>query len=130
MLRRRNASILARLWGGLEALRIPSPAADIHHAYYKFYVYVVPERLKAGWSRDRLLAEVTKRGVPCFQGSCSEIYRERAFLGASWAPGEFLEKARQLGETSLMFLVHPTLSESYIRQAGEIVATVVTEATD
>ena len=46
------------------------------HAQYKCYVYVRPERLAEGWSRDRIAADINARGVPvpCYQGSCSEVY--------------------------------------------------------
>lgn len=80
------------------------------HANYKFYCYVRPERLASGWSRDRIVEEITAQDVPCFQGSCSEVYLERAFDGTPWRPEARLPTARELGETSLMFLVHPTLT--------------------
>lgn len=55
--------------------------------------------------------EISDEGIPCFSGSCSEIYLEKAFEGTPSQLRQRLEVARQLGETSLMFLVHPTLSE-------------------
>ncbi|MCU0189063.1 hypothetical protein, partial [Citrobacter freundii] len=45
---------------------------------------------------------------------CSEVYLEHAFDGTPWRPGKRLENAQQLGDTSLMFLVHPTLSQDSI----------------
>ena len=89
------------------------------HACYKFYAYVRPENLADGWSRDRIISEIAASGVPIYQGSCSEVYLEKAFDGTDWRPKSRLAVARQLGETSLMFLVHPTLT------AGEIEKTVV-----
>ncbi len=80
------------------------------HAHYKCYVYVQPERLAALWSRDRIVAEITALGVPCFQGSCSEVYLEKAFDNTGWRPAPRLAVAQALGETSLMFVVHPTLT--------------------
>lgn len=91
-------------------VRAPRPAPHLTHAYYRMYAYVRPEGLGAGWSRDRIMAELTSRGVPCFSGSCSEVYLERAFEGTASRPHERLPVARRLGETSLMFLVHPTLT--------------------
>jgi dTDP-4-amino-4,6-dideoxygalactose transaminase len=55
-----------------EYLRVPVLASDIEHAWYKFYVFVKPENLPPGWSRDRIMNEISDRGVPCFSGSCSE----------------------------------------------------------
>jgi len=51
-------------------------------------------------------------GIPWGSGSCSEIYLEKAFEGNGLRPAERLPVARKLGETSLMFKVHPTLTES------------------
>jgi dTDP-4-amino-4,6-dideoxygalactose transaminase len=127
--RRRNAAILAERLGALPALRIPPVPARMYHAYYKFYAYVRPRALRAGWSRDRLLAEIAEQGVPCFSGSCPEIYRERAFENTRWAPAERLPVAAELGETSLMFLVHPTLEEDHLHRVCDAVERVVAAGT-
>ncbi len=109
-LRRRNANILSQRFSALPALRVTIPPEEISHAYYKYYVFLRPEWLRDGWSRDHLLQAVVAEGIPCFSGSCSEIYLEKAFP-KDMRPAQRLQVARQLGETSLMFLVHPTLSE-------------------
>jgi len=95
------------------------------HAQYKCYAYVNPERLAEGWSRDRIAAEINARGVPCYQGSCSEVYLERAFDDTGWRPAERLPVARALGETSLMWLVHPTLTAAEIDQTCKVVDEVL-----
>lgn len=95
------------------------------HAQYKCYAYVNPERLAEGWSRDRIAAEINARGVPCYQGSCSEVYLEKAFDDTGWRPAERLPVARALGETSLMFLVHPTLTAAEIDQTCKVVDEVL-----
>ena len=95
-------------------VRLVDVPADLVHAEYKHYLFVVPENLAEGWNRDRLVAEISSRGVPCMQGSCSEVYLEKAFDGTSWRPAKRLKNAKELGETSLMFLVHPTLTKSEI----------------
>ncbi|MBU0646700.1 aminotransferase, partial [Patescibacteria group bacterium] len=66
--------------------------------------------LKSDWSRDRIMTALMAEGIPCGSGSCSEIYLEKAFDQDALRPKERLPVARQLGETSLMFMVHPTLS--------------------
>jgi dTDP-4-amino-4,6-dideoxygalactose transaminase len=99
------------------------------HAYYKLYVFVRPENLADGWSRDRIIDEITVRGVPCYVGSCSEVYLEKAFDNTGWRPKQRLPVAKELGETSLMFLVHPTLTESEIRRTQEVIREVLAKAT-
>ena len=110
------------------ALRVPDVPAHAGHAHYKCYVYVRPAQLKDGWSRDRIAAEVNALGVPCFQGSCSEVYLEKAFDGSGFAPKERLPVAKELGETSLMFLVHPTLTQAEVDQTCAAIAQVLQQA--
>jgi dTDP-4-amino-4,6-dideoxygalactose transaminase len=109
-IRRRNADILLRGLSPMRALRLPKPPEEIGHSHYKYYAFARPEGLREGWSRDRIMSAIQAEGVPCFSGSCSEIYLEKAFP-ESIRPSQRFEAARELGETSLMFLVHPTLSE-------------------
>jgi dTDP-4-amino-4,6-dideoxygalactose transaminase len=98
------------------------------HAQYKCYVYVAQDQLKDGWTRDRIVDSITALGVPCYQGSCSEVYLERAFHGTGWAPPGRLPVARDLGETSLMFLVHPTLVPADLEATRTAIRTVMREA--
>jgi len=98
------------------------------HAHYKHYAYIQPENLPADWSRDRIVNEMTARGIPCFQGSCSEVYLEKAFDGTGWRPREPLSNARDLGENSLMFLVHPTLTPDDMQRMTRVIGEVLQEA--
>ncbi|HZF15711.1 MAG TPA: DegT/DnrJ/EryC1/StrS aminotransferase family protein [Steroidobacteraceae bacterium] len=128
-LRARNATKLAETCRRFSVVRVPQVPADIVHAYYRFYAFVRPENLLAGWTRDRIVAEIVARGVPCFQGSCSEIYLEQAFERTDFRPAERLPTARELGETSLSFLVHPTLSEADVKLTCDAINDVLTRAT-
>lgn len=127
--RARNAAILADRLGRLEALRVPLPPEGFRHAWYKFYCFVRPEALEEGWSRDRIMEEVAARGVACFSGACPEIYREKAMAERGFAPPAPLPVARELGHTSLMLLVHPTLDEAAMHRTADVVEAVVREAT-
>jgi len=98
------------------------------HAAYKCYVFVETDQLKSGWDRDKIIEEITNLGVPCFSGSCSEVYLEEAFTESGLCPTERLPVARKLGETSLMFLVHPTLSESEILLTCQAINIVMEQA--
>lgn len=126
--RARNAQVLIDGLNVLACLRVPVPPAHSQHAWYKFYCYVRPDRLRSGWTRDRLMLEISARGVPCFAGSCSELYLERAFLNHGFGPRERLPIARELGETSLMFLVHPTLTVEDMQWMCDQIREVVGEA--
>jgi dTDP-4-amino-4,6-dideoxygalactose transaminase len=113
----------------LPGLRVPLIPEDVRHAAYKCYVFVDPSRLKPDWSRDRIQTEISELGVPCFSGTCSEVYLERAFDNTGWRPESRLPVARELGETSLMFLVHPTLKKSEIDKTCDVLAQVMALAT-
>ncbi len=103
-------------------------ATGCAHAYYKFYAYVRPDNLAQGWNRDRIIDAINAQGVPCYQGSCSEVYLEKAFDGTGWRPVERRAVARELGEASLMFLVHPTLMPEEINKMCDVVAQVLKKA--
>jgi len=127
-IRRSFAEDLQSCFRSIPGLRVTTPSDDYQHSYYKYYVFVRPEMLREGWTRDRILKEITFEGIQCFQGSCSEIYLERAFP-PEWRPERPLPVARELGETSLMFLVHPTLSSEYIAKTCDVVVNVMQSAT-
>jgi dTDP-4-amino-4,6-dideoxygalactose transaminase len=115
--------------GPLRVPRFPtSHRSESVHAWYKYYAYARPENLADGWSRDRIIESINDRGVPCYSGSCPEVYLEKAFDGTGWRPEERLPVARELGETSLMWLVHPTLTEVEVRETCEVTASVLAEA--
>jgi len=106
----------------------PDMGNDSRHAYYKFYAYVRPENLAQGWSRDRIVNEIVSNSVPCYQGSCSEVYLERAFDDTGLRPPMPLPTAHELGETSLMFLVHPTLTAEEVIKTADVVGKVLSAA--
>ena len=111
-----------------EGLRVPELPNYIEHAFYKCYCFVRPEKLAQGWDRDRIAAELNALGVPCFSGSCSEVYMEKAFDNTGYRPETRLPMAKQLGETSLMFLVHPTLKQTEIDKACQAIKNVMEQA--
>ena len=126
--RRANAARLREALQDCAGLRIPQPGSAAHHAYYRFYAFVEPASLKAAWTRARVISEIAAQGVPCFEGSCSEVYLEHAFEGSASRPTKRLPVARELGETSLTFLVHPTLTVEHMARVGEVVRSVLAAA--
>lgn len=137
--RNANANALASACARHRSVRVPEfrcgpdclpgcTTGGCVHAQYKFYAYVCREHLVPGWSRDRIIDEINREGVPCYQGSCSEVYLEKAFDDTGWRPSERLPVARSLGDDSLMFLVHPTLTESEVAKTCEVIDSVLTQA--
>jgi dTDP-4-amino-4,6-dideoxygalactose transaminase len=141
-MRAANAKAIKEACASFKALRVPvfqcntktcaetcvsacAESSGCMHANYKFYAYINPVELNDGWTRDKVIDAINAEGVPCFQGSCSEVYLEKAFDGTSWRPERRLSTAQQLGETSLMFLVHPTLTEADIQKTCNAITQVM-----
>ena len=120
-----NAKRILAAFADSPYFKVHYPNDDYTHANYKCYVQVNLEQLPEGWSRDRIMQEINALGVPCFSGSCSEVYLEHAFDGTAWRPKQHLVNAQQLGETSLMFLVHPTLSDVSIDKTVTTIEQVI-----
>ncbi|WP_018011462.1 DegT/DnrJ/EryC1/StrS aminotransferase family protein [Sinorhizobium medicae] len=127
-IRAHNAAILARAAEEIGALRTPLPPRGTQHAWYRFYTFLRPERLRPDWTRDRIIAEMNGAGVACFSGSCSEIYLEKAFTDAGMAPPQRLPNARELGETSLAFLVDPAHDTAAMEKAAHVLREVLARA--
>jgi dTDP-4-amino-4,6-dideoxygalactose transaminase len=127
--RTKNAHRLIDTLSNYPSIRVPVPDADIRHAYYRLYAFVVPEHLRDGWDRDRIMVEINELGIPCFIGSCPEIYNEKAFERAGLKPETPLPNAKALGPVSLAFLVHPTLTDDDLDRSCEAIETVLDQAT-
>ncbi|RUR28306.1 DegT/DnrJ/EryC1/StrS aminotransferase family protein [Vreelandella andesensis] len=132
--RQTNAQRIWKAAVDCPALRVPVFCSDIvsetsnqntQHGAYKCYVFIDPQQLGPSWDRDRILNEINLRGVPCFSGSCSEVYLEKAFVNAGWQPQSSLPVARELGQTSLMFLCHPTLTQGEIDKTCQVLNDVM-----
>jgi dTDP-4-amino-4,6-dideoxygalactose transaminase len=127
--RRRHAAWLDERLDRLPQLRVTTPPHHAGHGYYKYYVFLRPECLRAGWSRDRFARAVQAERIPCGSGACSEIYLEKVFEDSPWRLPRRLPVARELGRTSLMLLVHPTLSKRDVQDTCRAVEKVACKAT-
>ena len=125
--RRQNVEALNQAFAGIEGIRLTIPDNQAFHACYKYYFFIEPDKLRGGWDRDRVVAEIHQGGAPCFSGSCPEIYREEAFVGlyGHLAP---LPVAKELGETSVMMNVHPGITLDVIGECAEVVLGVMKQA--
>lgn len=126
--RQAYAALIDEAVADLDVVRRVKVPSDVLHAEYKHYLFVEQECLAEGWTRDRIVETITERGVPAFQGSCSEVYLEKAFDNTSWRPKESLPNAKLLGETSLMFLVHPTLTRQELLKTTDVIRAVLQQA--
>jgi len=122
--RQAYAAELDKAAASFNCIRLVEVPEYCEHAEYKHYMFIKPEQLAEGWDRDRIVNEIVARGVPCFQGSCSEVYLEKAFDNTPWRPTKRLPNAVELGERSLMFLVHPTLTESEVAKTTQVMKDV------
>ncbi len=127
-IRNRNAHILNKHFKDHPGLRVTLPDAALTHAYYKYYVFIRPENLQEGWTRDRIIQEVNAAGVTCMVGSCSDIQLEKAFHIAFDGKISSMPNAKTIGETCLMFLVDPTQSDANIQVAAQALLNVLESA--
>ena len=124
--RSKNANDILKLCKKFpKSLRVIMPPEYIEHAWYKCYVFVKPEGLKETWSRDLIIEEINKIDTPCFSGSCPEVYLEKAFEKTNFRPKERLPVSKELGDTSLMFLVHPSLTDEEINLTCSAISKVM-----
>lgn len=123
--RQANAERIHTAFQQFASVRVPYVPADLLHAYYKYYVFVEPENLADGWTRDRIVNEISARGVPCMLGTCPEVYLEKAFDNTDYRPVNRLKVAHELGETSMMFLVHPTLTAQDMDETCRVIEEVL-----
>ncbi|MCW0212441.1 MAG: DegT/DnrJ/EryC1/StrS aminotransferase family protein [Pseudonocardia sp.] len=126
--RRAHAAVLRDRLGDIPSLRLPPVVAGAEPAYYRFYLHVRDELLAPGWDRDRIAAAIRAEGIPCANGGCTEIHRERAFDSVG-RPDRPLPVAAELGRTSLALLVHPTLGAADIADSADAVEKVMYAAT-
>ncbi|RYU61833.1 DegT/DnrJ/EryC1/StrS family aminotransferase [Aliivibrio finisterrensis] len=123
--RQLNSKAIDNAVSDLNVVRTVLVPDYIKHAEYKHYLFVQPENLKEGWTRDTIIDAILEQGVPVYQGSCSEVYLEKAFDNSPWRPKERLKNAVVLGETSLMFLVHPTLTTEELDKTCQVIRDVL-----
>jgi dTDP-4-amino-4,6-dideoxygalactose transaminase len=123
--RRRHARLLDSELEDVPGLVLRPQPPSHGRAYYKYYAFIDPAKLAPGWNRQRIIEAVTAEGIPCAEGSCSEMYLEKAFADANLAPAERRHVARALGETSLMLMVHPTMRERDVLDTAAAISKVM-----
>ena len=115
-----NANYIWNIAKKCKGLRVAVIPEYIEHAAYKCYVFVEG----SVEMRDKMIAQINEKGVPCYTGACPEVYLEKAFDNTDFKPKKRLVNAKKLGETSLMFLVHPTLTKEEIQKTCDVLTEV------
>ena len=119
-------------------IRLTLPPEHIEHAYYKYHVFIKAEELEEGWDRDRIMKAIAAEGVICQFGITWGIGEEQGWENAQLVGTQEVRNLRlkshlpadyELGMTSLMFQVHPTLDDQAIKDTIEAVKKVMSVAT-
>lgn len=134
--RREFAGWYEKAFKTIPGLRVPIPKEDVYHSYYKYYVFINQTLLKKSWNRTAIINALNELDIPCNTGVCPELYREKAFKTCKYKihggkrdkSGPYLPVAKQLGETSIMFMVHPTLKPESVHYILDQVAFVMGKA--
>jgi dTDP-4-amino-4,6-dideoxygalactose transaminase len=134
--RRFFADLLTSGFKNIPGLRVAEPSPDIYHSYYKYYVFINQDELKENWNRSIIVEALNKKNIPCNTGICPEIYMEKAFesypfkISSAESNNKIsrLPHSKQLGETSIAFLVHHTLSIKAIHYVIDQVKMVLEKA--
>jgi hypothetical protein len=112
----------------IEGIRTTEPPHDVRHSYYKYYAFIEPERLKPKWNRDRIVKMLVQQGFFAQPGSCSEVYRERSFKRAKMQPPSRHPVARELGKTSFLTLVDPTVTPDLLERLSAALEVIMDQA--
>ena len=122
--RTKNALFLADLLDAIPGVRVPRPAEDETHAYYRLYARLDLDLLSRDWDRDRVIAEMKALGVPGSMGSSAEVYRELAFRTGEAKPKAVLSGAIARGRDAVAFLVHPGSGQLFLERQARALAQV------
>ncbi len=113
-LRQKNAQQIKVVLKKFDWLEIQEPSGDIKSAYYRQYAVVRDDAVLGGLHgeklRDALVHAMNQALVPCFVGSCSEIYREVVFVEGGTAPKNRFKYAKAFTERAFCFLTHHTIT--------------------
>lgn len=120
-----NAAELIEGFAGARGIRVATPPNHMTHAYYRVYAHLDLPAFKANTTRDKIVEDIRNLGVPCFSGSCSEVYLEGAFENTGFRPAAALPNAKASSENSLAFLVHPTLGKAEMQKTRDAVLQVI-----
>ena len=128
--REKNAKIIINRVKNIKCVRSPLPNSNIQNAWYKLYIYIRSEFLKKDWNRDKILNEINNMGYPAGSGSCGELYLEKAFRDNGFKNFIPLKNARELEQSSIMLLIHPTIKDTEIKNYASAIESVLLKASN
>ena len=99
-----------------KSVSVPIIPKKFTHAFYRCYVRIDKKNLKNGWSKYKIIENLIKQGVPCNEGSCSELYREKSFKKFGYIPKKRLKNARKLSESSIAFQVDHSINLNQLQK--------------
>lgn len=128
--REENANRLVETLKSLPLFSLPPELPDnSRNAWYKFYTFLNLDKLADGWDRDRVMAKMSEAGVPCYTGSCCEIYKENAFDIFPDTYNQTCSTAADMETRSLLFLIHPSVGDDAIKKTMHVLKTIAEQAT-
>jgi dTDP-4-amino-4,6-dideoxygalactose transaminase len=108
-------------------IKFPSVShSDVTHAYYRVYGLIDLKSQSDAENhslRNEFVASLSEMGLPCFSGSCSEIYLEKAF--ESYYDGQRMPNAKYYAERAFCLLAHPTITDDQVNQAVKLIKTLL-----
>lgn len=119
--RAQNANVILDACEQTGVLRVPRPPSGIDHAWYRAYAFIAADKLKAEWTQQRIIAEFAQYSVPSGIGSCPEVYREQGVPDSNTGQLGRLPIAKALGESALVFVVHPSLTGENIKTVCQVI---------
>ena len=122
------AMLLNSKLSGCAALRCPTPSIDFLHAFYKYYIFFDESQLMPGWNQGRIIDAINQQGVFCQSGTCPLVNREQAFSLLSADQETNLPVAEELGRTSLMLLVDPSMTHAQMEMSAEVILDISAHA--
>lgn len=122
--RRSAAAIFNSVFSELHLVRITLPPDNIYHSYYKYYFFINPNYLKKNCTRDDIISQINNLGIPCFQGTCGEVYKEKAYSYDLQLP-----VTKQLTQNSIMLLVDPSYTLDTIKQISLLIKNILIDNT-
>lgn len=118
---RRNsiATSMISIMKQFKFIEAPVVPEGYKNAFYRLYVKVNPQfvlsKNKTQNLRDFMIKEFNTNGVPCFVGSCAEIYLEKLFQQGGFYPPNRYQNARNFSDNACCFLVHPTINDEQLK---------------